>query len=227
MSDEKPDDDRAFLIRRMWQHWRDTLLDLIFPPLCLHCGRVDAMFCARCYDQLAQHPLRSTHTHQDGLTIYATGTHAGILQSAVQALKYHGVRTIAPYLAQRMTLMITQQNLTFDTIIPVPLHTHRLRQRGYNQAKDLADALGEQTGHPVQSQAIRRIRDTRSQVGLDYPQRQANMQDAFLASAEEVRGQKILLIDDVQTTGATLVACADAIHRQGADAVYGLTVTTA
>lgn len=179
-------------------------------------------------DSLLQHPLQPLARPIDGLdATLATAWHEGIAQSAVQALKYANQRHLARALAQRMADVLIHTKLAIDTLVPVPLHTSRLKNRGYNQAKELAIALAELAGYPLTSDAIVRHRDTRQQVGLNQRERLANMQDAFTAQAHHVQGKSLLLIDDVCTTGATLVGCANAAREAGATRVYALTVTFA
>lgn len=112
-------------------------------------------------------------------------------------------------------------------IVPVPLGQARLRDRGFNQATLLARPLGRRLALPVASAALLRRRETRSQVGLGYRQRTANVRGAFGAREETVAGERVLLVDDLCTTGSTLAACARALISARAAAVFGLTVARA
>jgi ComF family protein len=118
-------------------------------------------------------------------------------------------------------------NWTIDMIVPVPLHTTRLAERGYNQAQLLGEHVAIETSIPCLPDAVHRQRQTQSQVTLNAAERQMNMVDAFQAHPSIVSSQRILIIDDVYTTGATLSACGQALLQAGAQAVYGLTVTVA
>jgi ComF family protein len=110
----------------------------------------------------------------------------------------------------------------------VPLYPARELARGYNQALLLAEPLAEAWGLPVLSNdSLWRVRDTRSQVGLNAQERQANVHDAFQASEKQVAGLNVLLLDDVRTTGATLEACSAALMDADARAVYVLTLAQA
>jgi len=109
-------------------------------------------------------------------------------------------------------------------VVPVPLSKERRRRRGYNQMDLVAKALAGLLGLPCKTDALSRVRDTRSQVGLDAVARHRNVQDAFLARREAVQGSVILLVDDLFTTGATLAACAAALREAGSGEVYALTV---
>ena len=109
--------------------------------------------------------------------------------------------------------------------MPVPLHPRRLRTRGYNQAALLSKFLGSRAGIPVAYELLTRARETRPQTRLSREQRLANVRGAFLvADAEAVSGRRILLVDDVFTTGTTLDECALALKRAGAARIAALTV---
>lgn len=113
---------------------------------------------------------------------------------------------------------------TFDLVVPVPLHWRRRWQRGFNQSALLARFVAHKNGLPV-LQPIRRIRATATQAGLTHSNRRKNVTGAFRVSKPgRVRGKKILLIDDVMTTGATGAACASALKRAGATSVTLLTL---
>jgi ComF family protein len=114
-----------------------------------------------------------------------------------------------------------------DLVAAVPLSRSRLKERGYNQAGLLARPLAYAIQKPYCTGILSRKRETRSQVGLDAHQRQANVKDAFEAVDKLVRGKVILIIDDVTTTGSTIGACSQALNLAGASAVFGMTLTRA
>lgn len=206
----------------------DAALDLVFPPRCVHCGRVDVTFCESCVQVLQATPVQQFLSEQPPLeAILSTGLHTGILQSASQALKYYNAHSLAPLLAERLEEALSAQAWRFDIVIPVPLHTRRYRERGYNQANVLSAELAAYVMRPNIPQALSRVQATRSQVGLSRRERQENVANAFRAVPDYVQGRRLLLVDDVRTTGATLAACAEAALNAGAEAVYALTVTAA
>jgi ComF family protein len=205
-----------------------NLLDLIFPPRCVHCGRVDWHFCDRCENDLKNDPIILQIVELPPLVeVATTGLHHDILQAAVQGLKYYGQRELAPFLAQRMATVLQSLDWTFDMVIPVPMHTQRLQERGYNQAKEISLHLAQMLNKVHPDSAIQRVRATRSQVGLNRAERLDNMKEAFSAQTDILKGKSLLLVDDVKTTGATMVACAEVALAVGATQIYGITVTAA
>jgi competence protein ComFC len=211
----------------LMRRWLRAGIQLVFPPRCAGCGRVDEFWCARCQVEIDAIPL-ATHVEPCSplVAVAFTGTHTGKLQEAQWALKYDNMPEIAEPLGQRLAERFLMLNWTIDMIVPVPMHAARLRERGYNQAQLLGEYAARQLTIPCIAEAIRRLRQTQSQVTLNAQERLANMQDAFEANPQLVTDQTILLIDDVYTTGATLAACAQAALDAGATAVYGLTVTS-
>lgn len=114
-----------------------------------------------------------------------------------------------------------------DAIVPVPLHVARHRDRGYNQAALLARELGAGVGLPVVEDGLTRTRATAPQVGLSIPEREANVSGAFECSADSLVGMKVLLVDDVFTTGCTLGAACSALKDAGASSVWAYTLARA
>jgi len=117
--------------------------------------------------------------------------------------------------------------ITGDCLVPVPLHPDRERERGYNQARLLAEVLGEQIGLPVICDAVRRVRATQPQVHLDAQARQANVVDAFAGGSALLQDRRPVLVDDVCTTSATLSACARVLWQAGATEVWAYTLARA
>lgn len=149
----------------------------------------------------------------------------GLIEDAIYHLKYRNLRALAPELAEILYRYLQTHPLPGDSLVPVPLHPRRLRSRGYNQALLLASELGKLSGMEVDDGLLKRIKDTPPQAeatGLE--QRRLNVADSFDCRGD-VAGAKIILIDDVATTGSTLSACAEALKQAGASSVWGLTLT--
>ncbi|MBX3023391.1 ComF family protein [bacterium] len=221
------------------------VVDFLYPPRCPACGvrTASIAFCAPCREpiQLPRSPLCTTC----GLPFAGVGpdhrcttcrTHPPRFRQAraraavdrrersplIEALarfKYGRDITLAPVLS---TLLAESppMPLAHDVIVPIPLHSDRLRWRGFNQAVPLARALGRVCGQPVELLALVRTRPTPPQVGLGAGDRRRNVRGAFAVRyPERVQGRTVLLVDDVMTTGATAHECARVLQRAGARAV--------
>lgn len=208
-------------------------------PVCPSClGRVRPLellaFCARCQRPLsltgpAAEPeawcgaCRQEETVFDCLRSF--GAYDAELRALIVLLKYNRVRSLAAPLAGWTALAIRENPglAEVDAVVPVPLHPRRQRLRGYNQAELIARELARGLKRPVEPRWLARIKDTPSQTGLTPAQRIENVRGAFAAS-DKVDNRRILLVDDVCTTGATLNACARALQRAGAASVQAVTV---
>jgi ComF family protein len=127
-------------------------------------------------------------------------------------------------LAQPLVNLMFTNHWKIDLITAVPLDTARQRERGYNQSLCLARPLAWETGLPIVTSIIKRIKKTKSQVGLSLVDRKINVAGAFKAERKLVYGKSILIIDDVVTTGSTINSCAEALMKADALRVYGLTL---
>jgi ComF family protein len=187
------------------------------PPLCVRCGdplpswrtmSVAAGLCARC----RRRPSVLTRCR-------AIGPYEGALRAILHAMKYAGCRSVARELGRRMRNAGGDMLSEASIVVPVPLHRRRRRARGFNQAADLAQHLGL----PV-VEALRRRRATQSQTDLPAAKRHANVRGAFaIRRGVDVAGLRIVLVDDVSTTGATLESCARVLREAGALDVSALT----
>lgn len=206
------------------------LQDLIFPPVCGNCGRVDFRFCAGCLRELEQAAVKAAAGARDVAAaldgLLATGAHRGVLQNAVQAFKYEGAVDLAAPLAQRLVVALRSTVWQVDAVVPVPLFADREADRGYNQSSLLSHHVSAATGIRSRAGCLRRVRNTNQQALLSVADRRENVRDAFEAN-EDARGLSILLVDDVITTGSTLRECAIALREHGAIAVYGIAVSHA
>jgi ComF family protein len=141
------------------------------------------------------------------------------LESVIKRYKYEGLHALAKPLGNMMAQKWPEWAHTPDMIVPIPLHVQRLRSRGFNQAQLLAFQLGPVVGIEVNDRVLRRERRTKPQVDLSPNERKKNVQQAFKAEPGPVKGTKILLIDDVFTTGATMISAAGALLEAGAKTV--------
>lgn len=173
-----------------------------------------AAFCPPCASAVNPPPV--------GARVHAAGEHGGPLATAIHRLKY-GDR---PDLARPLALVLAQRlptALGVDLVVPVPLHARRLALRGYNQAGLVATELAAELSLERHLTALRRLRDTETQAQLGRQERLANVAGAFEATGAVV-GRRVLVVDDVATTGATLAACRQAALEAGAQQVASAAV---
>ena len=194
--------------------------DVVLAPRCAGCGAPGGWFCVACRDTCD--PV----THEVPMPVRAAGSHEGPLREAVHRLKYGGEPGLADDLGALVAVELARdlaRGVVLDTVVPVPLHRLRAAARGYDQALLLARAVAERTGVPVRT-ALHRIRIGRPQVELDRTARAANVRAAFVSEAGLLRGLRVALVDDVATTGATLMDAAAAARAAGARAVRAYVV---
>lgn len=231
----------------VWQ----LAMNFLFPPRCMACGvDVDAhpSFCRDCFQQirlisdpccslcglpfeydLGQGALCGMCMHDAPPYDMARAAmhYDDLSRNLITRLKY-GDRSEAVAAHARQLLRAGHGLLSqADVIIPVPLHVRRLMQRRFNQSAMLAHALGDISDHPVWPDALIRIRYTKPQAGLLRRERLRNVTGAFRANhryASQLRGRRVLLVDDVMTTGATINACSDTLRAAGAVHIGVLTL---
>lgn len=203
------------------------LLDLLFPPRCAGCGRGGQWFCQQCRAEIM--PVPSGLPAPGSLAgLWIAGFYVHPLDQAIRALKYRGKRRMAEPLGLLLAETYRREarlRLPPDALLPVPLHRLRLAERGYNQSALLARVVSRELGLPLVEDALSRVRNTPHQVGLAGRQtRRKNVAGAFACRPGHplVEGRRVVLLDDVCTTGATLAACAEALLAAGACEVWGL-----
>jgi ComF family protein len=153
--------------------------------------------------------------------------YGGVVREALLDLKFGGERTCVPYFADALAQYVREETRSFDCLCAVPLHPARQKSRGFNQSDLLADALAARLSLPVQSDLLARLRDTPSQRTLDHAGRQENVQGAFaVPPGAVVQGLRILLVDDITTTGATLREASGMLRQAGAARVQCIAVAT-
>ena len=203
-----------------WDCWSDTAR--VEPPFCKLCGdpvagAVDHDFtCYACSAEKPSFDAARSATRYDG-----------VVGEALRLLKYEKALWLAPDMAELLHNCLSAEfpGRTFDLVVPVPLHHVRRRERGYNQSAVLARELGRRIRCQTMPGMLRRIRPTTTQTNLTAPQRLSNVKNAFQSRrANWLAGRRVLLVDDVMTTGATVNACAKALKEGGAMAVHVLTV---
>lgn len=217
--------------------------DLLLPAACLLCARLlpagstATDFCPACRAgvpqpapsccplcAVAHRSLVPTRHHCETCLrfpppfarVHAAAPYGGTLQDAVQRFKYQGQLALDRPLGKLLATTLRSAAVARPhLVVPVPLHIDRLRRRGYNQALQLARQIGHEHGIPVAADLLRRVRATEPQQGLDAAARHSNLRGAF-AVVRPLHGRRILLVDDVMTTGATARECAAELRAAGA-----------
>ena len=158
---------------------------------------------------------------------YSFGFYDGSLRKLIHLFKYSGMRPLGKRLAGLLCRALPDDGevaASFDAVVPMPLHCRRRWRRGFNQSEILARLVAKSRGIPM-IDVVKRVRATATQAGLTNSNRRKNVAGAFRVSRKsQVAGKRILLIDDVMTTGSTATACASAMKRAGASSVTLLTL---
>lgn len=232
---------------------RDFVFDLIFPKTCLGCNREGDWFCPECFkklefaqNQYCLHCKNATEHGEfcprckdqyflDGVLI-AGNYDNQLLSRLIKFYKYHFVQEIGQTLGSYLIKFLQDiQALNpqipkilnipnIPTIIPVPLHSRRLRWRGFNQAEELAKIVAQNFNLTIDSKNLVRTKHKNIQAKLKERERRANISNCFVWLGANLDGANILLVDDVVTTGSTLNECAKILKQNGANNVWGLVV---
>lgn len=223
----------------LWERLRSGLIETIYPKTCAGCGLRGTWLCADCERSVPRldrgicfrcgapaRPACSFCLQLDRSILQARAAYPyhGWVAKAVRGYKYSDEWSRSEDLARRLAPSLAIMG-DLDVIVPVPLHPSREARRGYNQSCLLAEHLGNAIGVPMQPW-LRRTRDTVSQVTLSGEERSANMTGAFALDKAWAppAGSRVLLVDDVRTTCATLNACAKELQRTGPRSILVATV---
>lgn len=217
---------------------------MLFPPACAGCGKFGNRWCEICQQTLIRldglvceicgEPQNNTKickkckiTRPPYKALKSWAVFQGPMRAALHKLKYGRDIGLGEALALSLAKYVHTFDWHIDALVPVPLSRQRLSERGYNQVALIAEPLAAICQWNYIPGALQRIKHTHSQVGLNIQQRQANVHNAFRAHSQFVLNKKILLMDDVTTTGATLISASTALLQAGAANVYALTVARA
>ena len=215
------------------------LVEFIYPPTCFACETFikngESRVCPSCWSTIK--PVTSNDLlYQEMSHRLTEGRHIshllslfhfekdGTLQSILHQLKYNGSTSLGVELGRRLgeKLRIEFPDHSIDGIVPVPLHSTKLRERGYNQSEHIAKGIREMTGIPVLPSLLRRHKYTTTQTQLSATERKENVGDAFSVNKRyllDLEGKTFLIVDDVITTGATIEACAEVLMGSGARSI--------
>jgi ComF family protein len=230
---------------RHFSRLSSSIVNTLLPPVCAHCGQVDDLFCIECRSRVVwlEEPIcrqcgrpqpQMVHRCESCLAetlpllqIRAATLHVDPVRIVLHQMKYEGYFALAQPLAELMIIAWSKWKHDFDLVLPIPLHADRRRERGYNQSELLVNALQDKLGWQGDSLALRRTKPTQPQIGLSANERRANVRGAFEADRTIVKGKKILLVDDVCTTGATLSEAAQVLLREGSESITAYCLTRA
>ena len=215
------------------------LLDLLYPRKCALCRRIlsgdETDYCRKCRIETPLFPIREKNTHPSGKrklrfldSVTAVWYYKENVREAILRLKFHKALFLAEPLGRSLASRVQQAHPEgLDLLTWVPVSVKRKRQRGYDQSEQLARAVGRELGLPVRP-LLKKIRNNPAQSGMSGEERRANVQGVYRAiEGQNTAGLRILLIDDVFTTGATAEECARVLLSAGAKEVHCAVVAAA
>ena len=223
---------------------RGVALDFLFPQWCVGCGGGGSFLCASCRQSLPRivPPVcpRCGRPYPGGRLcpgcvewqasidgIRSPFRFEGTVRQAVHRFKYDNLRALAKPMAELLNDYVELHPIPGEVLVPVPLHRRRLRERGYNQSGLLARELGRIIRLPVINDCLARERHNPPQARTStVEERRSNVLDVFACRDSRLQDRKVLLIDDVSTSGATLDACAAAVKQSGATSVWALVLAS-
>lgn len=220
-----------------------NVLDWIYPPVCISCGKPGTLLCEDCLSKLpavGKHycsvcgkPLQPRHYCKlCGRSEFrfrasrAPYLYEGPAAAMIKSLKYKGTFGLVPVMTNLLSTFWQDLQWDIDLVIPVPLSKKRQAQRGFNQSELIAKSFAKQNALSCEPRALMKHRETHTQVGLNADERRENLSGAFAAEPSMVRSKRILLLDDVMTTGSTFAECSAVLLDAGADTVHCLSVAT-
>ncbi len=227
------------IVTHIHRHVVLPILDVLFPPQCLHCHKPLAFsppfLCADCQHRLTPiDPQWVKHHVFDRIeqnyldAIWIAFEFNAIIQTVIHHLKYHTMPAAGYQLGKLLAAQVFPK-ISFpadSVLIPVPLHPKRQKERGYNQSEKIARGIAAHSELPLLNKVLRRVRNTRSQTRLNRQERQRNVENAFQVKNNNPLPATVILVDDVITTGATINACARVLKAAGIQQVIGMAVAT-
>jgi len=238
-------EDAVSTVRGFFRDVAGGILDLVYPARCVVCGDVQPSYlcaaclekiefieppvCARCGLPVDEGPCPECRRIRFAFAgARAVGVYEGVLRDAIHALKYSCHAVVAGDLGRLLAdYLLEHPNFTegVSCVIPAPIHASRQRERGFNQSELLARAVAESLRAPLVTGVLRRIKATRPQVELPFEERVENVRGAFaVVDPAPIAAGRVLLIDDVLTTGSTAHEASSVLLEAGAAKVYVLTV---
>lgn len=195
-----------------------NLLDWIYKKKCYFCGnsKESVKMCPSCYDEM-QHLTEEKNRDASGIEIYCAGEYEANLQKLIRGVKYHRQKDLAYYQAKFMYEYwknITDKKDLYE-IVPVPLYKTRQKQRTYNHMELVAEEFCKLSGYKINTELIKRIKDTKPQYKLNKAQRMENLSNAFKINENAKTNSSIMLMDDICTTGSTFESIVLELQKSG------------
>jgi ComF family protein len=209
----------------------EFIKELLFPKFCVTCRREGSYLCSDCLSLIDFLPYSNYRSKNlNGLLAVAPYSNF-IIKKLIVQFKYQpfikDLSTTLAYLIIHYINLIEKQTFFSDKnlIIPIPLAKRRFRERGFNQSEEIGKKLSEFLKIPMLNNVLFKIKETQSQVELSKEEREKNIKNVFLIkNSELIEGKKILLLDDVYTTGSTMEEAAKVLKESGAKQVFGIVV---
>lgn len=191
------------------------LISYVQKPSCLRCGKEIA-------DEEAELCEDCTNYERTYIKGFPAMNYIGPVTKCVASFKYNNRRDLADFFANEIIKCCGHEILDVspEIFVPIPVHKSKLKKRGYNQAELLANSLGERLDIPVEANLIIRSTNTMPQKKLDNEEREKNLKKAFISSGEIVKYKRVMLVDDIYTTGATIETCTKLLKENGVSEVY-------
>lgn len=215
----------------MWKKIKTLIIELLFPRYCLGCQKEGSYLCPDCQSLLE---ISGYYQKEEAAGLsdlyFAVNYQKPLIKKLIQKLKYEPfikelAKTLASFIIEHFQLLDNKPNFSQFILIPVPLEKKKWKWRGFNQAQEIGKELSDFWEIPSVNDVLIKIRETLPQVELSDEERRENVKGAFsIKNEEKIRGKKILLVDDVFTTGATLEECAKVLKKAGAKEIIGLVV---
>ncbi len=240
------------VIKKEYFEWLfSELTDLVYPRRCPFCDRVlssdehkklicseceekpkyiHSPYCFKCGKQLSdpdeeycEDCRKRSHSFVRGVALYDYSS----VRMSMYRFKYSGRAEYAEYFGRELAYSFGDlfRKWEIDAIVPVPMYSGKERVRGYNQAEKLAESIARESGIPVFTGLVKRVKNTKPMKMLGAGERAANLKNAFIIASNDVKFNKVLLVDDIYTTGATIDAVADALMDAGVSYVYFVTLS--
>ncbi len=217
----------------LWR-WYQDVLDFVYPPLCVGCGdyvtdrslicrrcldgidRFENSFCINCWQEIRSES-ECTGCGEMSVPLFAFGDYSGSLRESIIQFKFKGVTSVAAYYAEAISERFGERigRIGADLLVPIPLHSGREHRRGYNQARLFADQLGPRLEMVVDQEILYRVKRRRPQARLTEAERVRNIRGVFEVDEEALESTRVILVDDVVTSGATILEARRVLEEAG------------